>query len=133
MLNKRITILNFDDSSTIRTFVSDVLLKNGFQTLESETMEAVFSDMARMHFDLAVIDIFMPGIGGIAEIAQVKKCWPTIKIIAISAGVEAMDKNKALKAATLQGADLTLAKPFTDDDMMATVDGLLDCQEAVAV
>ena len=96
-------------------------------------MEAVFSDMARMHFDLAVIDIFKPGIGGIAEIAQVKKCWPTIKIIAISAGVEAMDKNKALKAATLQGADLTLAKPFTDDDMMATVDGLLDCQEAVAV
>ena len=44
-----------------------------------------------------------------------------------------MDKNKALKAATLQGVDLTLAKPFTDDDMMATVDGLLDCQEAVAV
>ena len=70
MLNKRKTILNFDDSSTIRTFVSDVLLKNGFQTLESETMEAVFSDMARMHFDLAAIDIFMPGMGGIAEIAR---------------------------------------------------------------
>ena len=74
MLNKRKTNLNFDDSSTIRTFVSDVLLKNGFQTLESETMEAVFSDMARMHFDLAVIDIFMPGMGGIAGITQVKKC-----------------------------------------------------------
>ena len=42
MLNKRKTILIIDDSSTIRTFVSDVLLKNGFQTLESETMEAVF-------------------------------------------------------------------------------------------
>jgi DNA-binding response OmpR family regulator len=133
MLNKRKTILIIDDSSTIRTFVSDVLLKNGFQTLESETMETVFSDMARMPFDLAVIDIFMPDMDGIAGIAQVKKCWPTIKIIAISAGVEAVDKNKALKAATLQGADLTLAKPFTDDDMIATVDGLLDCQEAVAV
>ena len=95
--------------------------KEGLQYIEEE------------RFDIVLLDIMMPDMDGIAGIAQVKKCWPTIKIIAIFAGVEAVDKNKALKAATLQGADLTLAKPFTDDDMIATVDGLLDCQEAVAV
>lgn len=133
MLKKRKTILVIDDSSTIRAVVADMLSQNGFQTLEAETMEAVFADMARMHFDLAVIDIFMPGMGGIAGIAKIKERWPKIKIIAISAGVEDMDKNKALKAATLQGADQALAKPFTDDDMMVAVDGLLEGQEAVAV
>jgi len=109
MLHKRKTILVIDDSSTIRAFVAGLLSKNGFQTLEAETMESVFADMARMHFDLAVIDIFMPGMGGIAGIAKVKECWPDIKIIAISAGVDEMDKNRALKAATLQGADQALA------------------------
>ena len=88
MLHKRKTILVIDDSSTIRAFVAGLLSKNGFQTLEAETMESVFADMARMHFDLAVIDIFMPGMGGIAGIAKVKECWPDIKIIAISAGVD---------------------------------------------
>ena len=133
MLHKRKTILVIDDSSTIRAFVAGLLSKNGFQTLEAETMESVFADMARMHFDLAVIDIFMPGMGGIAGIAKVKECWPDIKIIAISAGVDEMDKIRALKAATLQGADQALAKPFTDDEMIAAVDGLLEAEEAIAV
>jgi CheY-like chemotaxis protein len=133
MLHKRKTILVIDDSSTIRAFVAGLLSKNGFQTLEAETMESVFADMARMHFDLAVIDIFMPGMGGIAGIAKVKECWPDIKIIAISAGVDEMDRNRALKAATLQGADQALAKPFTDDEMIAAVDGLLEAEEAIAV
>lgn len=133
MLNKRKTILVIDDSSTIRTIVSEMLAKNGFQTLEAETMEAVFSDMARIHFDLAVIDIFMPGMGGIAGIAKVKESWPDIKVIAISAGVGEMNKDMALKAAAIQGAERALAKPFTDEDMMAVVNELLGLEEVADV
>jgi len=132
MLNKRKTILVIDDSSTIRAIVSEMLSNNGFQTLEAETVEDVLSDLARIHFDLAVIDIFMPGMGGIEGIARIKKNWPDIKIIAISAGVDDMDKNMALKAAAIQGADIALAKPFTDEDMMAAVNELLELEEAVA-
>jgi len=101
MLNKRKTVLIVDDSSTIRAIVSEMLSENGLQTLEAETMEDVLSDIARIHFDLAVIDIFIPGMGGIAGIAKIKEIWSDIKIIAISAGVGEMDKNKALKAAEL--------------------------------
>ena len=38
----------------------------------------------------------------------------------------------ALKAAAIQGADIALAKPFTDEDMMAAVNELLELEEAVA-
>jgi CheY-like chemotaxis protein len=109
-----------------------MLSNNGFQTLEAETVEDVLSDLARIHFDLAVIDIFMPGMGGITGIAKIKEIWSDIKIIAISAGVDDMDKNMALKAAAIQGADIALAKPFTDEDMMAAVNELLELEEAVA-
>ncbi len=132
MSNKRKTILVIDDSSTIRAIVSEMLANNGFQTLEAETVESVLSDLARIHFDLAVIDIFMPGMGGIEGIAKIKEIWTDIKIIAISVGVGEMDKNMALKAAALQGADRALAKPFTDEDMMAVVNELLGLEEVAA-
>ncbi len=126
MPSRRKIILVIDDSSTIRSLVADMLSKNGHQALEAETVEIVFEDMNRMNFDLAIIDIFMPGMGGIEGIARIKQNWPEIKIIAISAGYDSMDKDKALKAATLQGADSVLAKPFTDEELMAMVGDLLN-------
>jgi len=119
-------ILVIDDSSTIRSLVGDMLSKNGYQTLEAATVEIVFDDMNRMHFDMAIIDIFMPGMGGIEGIARIKKNWPNIKIIAISAGFEGMDKGKTLKAAALQGADSVLSKPFTEEDLIGSIGELLN-------
>ncbi len=118
-------ILVIDDSSTIRSLVGDMLSKNGYQTLEAATVEIVFDDMGRMHFDLAIIDIFMPGMGGIEGIAKIKGNWPDIKIIAISAGFEGMDKDKALRAAALQGADGVLAKPFTEEELTGMIGEVL--------
>ena len=119
-------ILVIDDSSTIRSLVGTMLSKNGHQTLEAATVEIVFEDMNRMHFDLAIIDIFMPGMGGIEGIAGIKKNWPDIKIIAISAGFGDMDKEKTLKAAALQGADRVLAKPFSEEELTGVTGELLN-------
>ena len=131
-LNRK-NILIIDDSSTIRSLVGDMLSKNGYQTLEAETVEIVFEDMNRMHFDLAVIDIFMPGMGGIEGIVRIKKNWPEIKIIAISAGFEDMDKEKTLKAASLQGADRVLPKPFSEEELTGVIGGLLNEEGGEAV
>ncbi len=130
-LNRK-NILVIDDSSTIRGLVGDMLSKNGYQTLEAATVEIVFEDMNRMNFDLAVIDIFMPGMGGIEGIARIKKNWPNIKIIAISAGIEGMNKEKTLKAATLQGADRVLPKPFSEEELTGMIGELLDEEDEVA-
>ncbi len=134
MAINRKRVLVIDDSSTIRSLVGDMLSKNGFQTLEAAAVEIVFEDMNRMHFDLAIIDIFMPGMGGIEGIARIKKNWPDIKIIAISAGHEGMDKEKALKAAALQGAERVLPKPFTEEDLIGSIGEMLNegAEEAVA-
>ncbi len=125
-------ILVIDDSSTIRTLVGEMLSKHGYQTLEAETVELVFTDLGRIEFDLVVIDIFMPGMGGIEGIAKIHKNWPDVKIIAISAGVGEMDKEKTLQAAALQGADMTLAKPFTEEELIGAIDGLLSGSEGEA-
>ncbi len=125
MVNKNTFILIVDDSSTIRTFLADVLSRNGFQTLAAGTMELALVDAERKEFDLAIIDIFMPGMGGIEGISKIRACSPNVKILAISAGYGDMDKMKTLQAASMQGADMTMAKPFEEEEILAAINGLL--------
>ena len=125
MAIKNTFILIIDDSSTIRTLLADILSRNGFQTLIAGTMELALQDAERKEFDLAIIDIFMPGMGGIEGISKVRESNPDIKILAISAGYGDMDKQKALQAASMQGADMTLAKPFEEEELLAAINGLL--------
>lgn len=125
MAIKNTFILIIDDSSTIRTLLADILSRNGFQTLIAGTMELALQDAERKEFDLAIIDIFMPGMGGIEGILKVRESNPDIKILAISAGYGDMDKDKALQAASMQGADMTLAKPFEEEELLAAINGLL--------
>ncbi len=122
---KNTFILIIDDSSTIRTLLADILSRNGFQTLIAGTMELALQDAERKEFDLAIIDIFMPGMGGIEGISKIRECSPDVKILAISAGYGDMDKMKALQAASMQGADMTLAKPFEEEELLAAINGLL--------
>ncbi len=121
-----------DDSGTIRTILADMLNKHGFQTLAAETMELAFMDIKRQQFDIAIVDIFMPGMGGIEGIRKIHKTYENVKIVAISAGHDAMNKDQALKAALLQGADAVLAKPFEEEDLMTVVNDLLGQDEALA-
>ena len=129
---KRTYVLVIDDSSTIRTLLADMLSKHPLQVLAAESVELALLDLDRQDFDLVIIDIFMPGMGGIEGIEKIHASWPGIKIIAISGGHQAMGKEKTLKAATVQGADRTLTKPFTEEEMMAAIGELLGTGEGEA-
>ena len=122
-------VIIIDDSSTMRTILADMLNKYDIQTLSAESMELAFLDLERKHFDVAIVDIFMPGVGGIEGIKKIRQTCDDVKIIAISAGHGGMDKDQTLKAATLQGADAALAKPFEEEDLMAVVNDLMGEKE----
>ncbi len=129
---ERTYVLVIDDSSTIRTLLANMLSKHRLQVLAAESVELALLDLDRKDFDLVITDIFMPGMGGIEGIEKIRACWPDIKIIAISGGYQAMGKEKALKAAAIQGADRTLTKPFTEEEMMAAIGELLGTGEGEA-
>ncbi len=129
---ERTYVLVIDDSSTLRTLLADMLSKHQLQVLVAESVELALLDLDRKDFDLVIIDIFMPGMGGIEGIEKIHVCWPDIKIIAISGGYQAMGKEKTLKAAAAQGADKTLTKPFTEEEMMAAIGELLGTGEGEA-
>ena len=105
-----------DDDAIVRKTVSEMLENNGYLTVMAENMETVFS--LNTPINTIIIDIFMPGLGGIEGIQRVREIWPDAKILAISGGWKDMDKEKALEAAERVGADSILAKPFMEEDLL---------------
>ena len=105
-----------DDEELFRIMISEILEKWGYHTVTASSMEQVLSQDTPVN--LIIIDIFMPGMGGIEGIQRVREKWPDAKILSISAGWKSMDKKKALEAAEQVGADFILPKPFTEEDLL---------------
>ena len=74
-------------------------------------------------YDLVITDILMPEQDGLEVIKELRRAFPTVKIIAISGG-GLFDKASALKCATLLGAHRTLAKPFGPEELLGAMRAL---------
>jgi YesN/AraC family two-component response regulator len=74
--------------------------------------------------DLVITDIVMPEKEGLETIREVRKKYPTLKIIAISGGGR-LDSNEYLEPARHFGAARIIKKPFQKSEMVNAVRELL--------
>lgn len=70
--------------------------------------------------DLVITDILMPDKEGIETILDLRRRYPSIRIIAISGGGRTGNKD-FLRTAKHLGADRTLAKPFGLGELLKVV------------
>lgn len=120
-------VLVIEDSRTIRMLISKILTGKGYDVVEAESMEEALESPEILSVDLIITDIFMPGLGGIAGIQEIKKNWPHVPIIAISGSLEAGEHGeKALAAARKIGANMAMKKPFKPEELLNSVGRLLD-------
>jgi CheY-like chemotaxis protein len=75
--------------------------------------------------DLVITDLFMPDQDGIETIQQLRDEFPSCRILAISGGAMSGTSGRALTDARMLGANATLAKPFTIEELTRAVTGLL--------
>ena len=75
--------------------------------------------------DILITDIIMPDKDGIEIIIEAKKTLPDIKLIAISGGGR-IDSESYLNTAKYLGADSTLKKPFTHEQLIGVIKNLTD-------
>ena len=115
-----------DDSQTIVTLTSQMLSDQGFRVSTAKSMEEALSDIDIGHIDLAVCDIFMPGMGGLEGIKLIKSSWPQVRVLAMSAGLETrVSPERATSAAVRAGADAEIQKPFKQVAFINMVIGIL--------
>ncbi len=115
-------ILVIDDDADITEIIYRALHNKHNRVVTMNQMEVVLdSPWSLENCDIAIVDLFMPGIGGIEGIRRIREQNPVCKIIAISGGWGEMNIYDALSAAEKIGADMVLAKPFRINDIRETV------------
>ena len=105
-------ILVAEDEQNIREFVVINLKRAGYDCVEAASGEEALRvyEQAGGDFDVAVLDIMMPGsLDGLAVCKELRQKNATIGIIMLTAKTQEMDKVTGL----MMGADDYVTKPFS--------------------
>lgn len=114
-------ILVCEDEAAIREFVVLNLQKAGFEVCEAETGEdAVELFEKQGDFDVALLDLMLPGIDGIEVCKRLRLKSDRIGIIMLTARAQEADKINGLSS----GADDYMTKPFSPSELVARVNSL---------
>ena len=84
--------------------------------------EEAYQFLHKNTIDLIIMDVSMPGKGGIETTNQIKKRYPKIKILMLSMHDNAMIIEKAMKA----GADGYILKNDLSDDLLNAVEKVMN-------
>ena len=118
------SVLIIDDDTSIRRVVRAALERAGHRVAEAGNGAEGMQRYRMAPADLVITDVFMPDQDGIETIQQLREEFPAARILAISGGSVA-GTSGTLRDALLLGADATLAKPFTIEQLTRIIDGML--------
>lgn len=115
-------ILVCEDEDVIRDFVVINLKRAGYDVIDVNCGEEAIKvfERERGNFDIALLDIMMPGIDGFQVCKRLREKSSTIGIIMLSAKTQEMDKVSGL----MLGADDYITKPFSPSELTARVDAI---------
>lgn len=118
------TILIADDEPNIRQLVAFTLRRRGYTIVEAEDGSTALALIRQESPDLAVLDVMMPGLTGIAVVQQlaVDPATAGIPVILLSAKGQGVEIEEGLAS----GARLYLVKPFSPRELADRVAEVLE-------
>lgn len=117
-------ILVIDDEPDVRDILKTLLEESGYDVdLAAEGSEGLQRHQEKAA-DLVITDLHMPGLNGVETIKRFRDDFGDVKLIAVS-GADTYMVQKNLEASRVNGADLTLMKPFNLAELLAAIDNLL--------
>jgi two-component system KDP operon response regulator KdpE len=115
MPEEQVRVLIVDDEPAVRRALQTGLAANGYTTEEAGTGEEALMSLRRRPADLVLLDINMPGLGGVDACRRIRSLLPRVGIIMITVLDSEDDRVYALEA----GADDYLSKPFRLRELVA--------------
>jgi two-component system KDP operon response regulator KdpE len=110
-------VLIVDDESAIRRALHNTLHGMGFDVDDASSGEAALDLVGEAGYDVILLDINMPGIGGIRACREMRKRLPRLGILMLTVRDREEDKVTALDA----GADDYITKPFNIRELAARI------------
>ena len=114
-------ILVVDDDKVAMRAMARPLRTAGYEVVEAMKPEQVIKAAEAGQFKIVIIDIFIPGMGGIELIQRIRASNPECKIVAVSAGYADMPGSDAIQAAIRIGADNGYIKPVDMDAVLTNI------------
>jgi two-component system KDP operon response regulator KdpE len=112
-----IRILVVDDESAIRRAIRPPLVELGFQVSEASRGEEALQMMRGTTFDAVLLDVNMPGIGGVETLRRIRLIAPRLPILMLTVRDKEEEKVEALDL----GADDYVTKPFSTRELIARI------------
>ena len=109
------SILVTDDDPDLRRVLRRTLDAMGFKVAEASNGEQATKEIEGHRYDVVLLDINMPGIGGIQACRQIRSKAPRQQILMLMVRDREDDKIEALDA----GADDYITKPFSIPELAA--------------
>jgi two-component system KDP operon response regulator KdpE len=115
------TLLLVEDDSSIRRGLKATLSALQFDIGEASTGEEALTRLHMVDYDLVLMDLNMPGMGGVEACRRIRREFPQISILVVTVRDSEEDKIEALDA----GADDYITKPFQIGELTARIRAIL--------
>jgi len=111
------SILIVEDDPGVQKFLKELLLDNGYSIqLASDGIEAI-ECIQKAQPDLVILDLGLPKVSGEAVVSEIRKNYPDLRVIILSAKDTINDVVQGLSL----GADDYMTKPFMSDELLARI------------
>jgi CheY-like chemotaxis protein len=110
-------ILIVDDDEAVNEFLVWALLERGHEVASAHNGAQAVDLISRDRFDVVLLDIVMPVMGGFTVIQEIRKAGLSLPIIVLSAHVGCLDAGRILSL----GANLVLSKPVDLSEILDAV------------
>jgi DNA-binding response OmpR family regulator len=115
------TILTIEDDAAIRRGILDALSLAGYRVLEAGDGTRGMELATTSSYDLLLLDLVLPGAGGLEILRAVRAAKPTQPVICLTAKGDEQDRVTGLNL----GADDYVVKPFGVRELLARVEAVL--------
>ena len=110
-----------EDDRLLREEISSHLLAHGFEVHAVNSATALDDLMARTPVDLYILDLNLPGEGGLSLCRRLRQTLPNAGIAILTARVSLNDR---LAGYEMGGADIYLTKPVAPDELVMVLRSL---------
>jgi len=121
MTTDRLNALVVDDEPSFRRVLRTSLATSGFAIEEARSGEEAVAILGRSDFDLVLLDVNMPGMGGVEACREIRAQMPEIGIVMVTVQDGESEIVKALEA----GADDYITKPIRFRELVARLRAVL--------
>jgi len=118
-------ILIIEDDNEVREYLESVVSRAGYAVVSACNGKEGMELFKKNPVELVVTDIIMPEKDGIETILELRRAKSDLKVIAISGGGRSEPENY-LHSARLLGANRSMKKPFTNEELLDAIANLLD-------